>query len=464
MSLATIPTVPRVRPIVQIGVGDVFEAEGVGLWQPTPGPGTVETRWQDATADGSDDAATSTWVGDEPMWLDVTCHVQEISTFVGRERAIDTWEVGTASIICENGSGWADFPPTVEPEHPLLSVRPGRQIRVGVIVDDSQVVLLFGGYLDRTDPGYDAEIGETVTLECIDAKGEAGRVFVGEVTVGVGLGESASTRVARILNAGSWPGYRRDIASTALALRGTTLGEPTVDLLDRVADSSGGSVFGDVAGRVVYRARDWQAFSPTADIDGAIGNSGAAGEACPVSWEMSWAREDISTRVLLARPNEAPTERTNTTARRLYGVETYERSDLETDLDVELGQIADRILEVRSPAYMPRVAAVTLDAATGDEAVDVMCLASPYAPARFACRHRSGDRDVIDSRTMMVVGAEHVISPEGWTARIALDDAAPFMATDITRWQPDTGGPLPRAAWESSTSPSEPYAVWQPNI
>jgi len=86
-----LPTVTRVVPIVELGVGSVNAPGGNALWQNPSNPGAVESKWQNAA--GSDDAATSDWVGRDPLWVDVSCHVREVSTFCGRERSIDRIEM-----------------------------------------------------------------------------------------------------------------------------------------------------------------------------------------------------------------------------------------------------------------------------------------------------------------------------------------------------------------------------------
>jgi hypothetical protein len=362
MTTATLPAVPRVRPVVEVGVGDSNEAPVGGLWQNDPPDGSVVTRWQDATDDGSTDAATSHWVGEDPLFIPVECHVREVSTFCGRERANETWEVGTATVVVDNVGGWADYPYTRDDDQ-LLAMRPGRQIRVGVVVDDTTTHHLWGGYIDGMAPGFDPEDGEYVTLECIDAKGEAGRGFLGQLASPVGAGETASARATRILTAANWSTARRDIQTNSVTLAATEFDGQVVDLLNLAADSSGGACFGDVNGKVAFRQRDWQAVSVSATPAGTIANTGEDGAACAVAWEQSFNREDISTRVVVGRPDEVPYTVRDVAGFNLFGEEAFERTDLETLLDANLHIIGDRILEVRSYTHMPRIAAVTLDAA-----------------------------------------------------------------------------------------------------
>jgi hypothetical protein len=457
MSTATLPTVPRVQPVVEIGVGSERDAEGiVGLWQPDAG-GTTITYWQDDTDDGSTNATTSHWVGDQPFYVDVSCHVREVSTFAGRERADETWDVGTATIVVDNVGGWADYP-YGGPDQ-LLEMRPGREVRVGVLVDGTTYHALWGGYIDGMEPGFDPEDGEFVTFECIDAKGEVGRPFVGKLAAGIGANETASARVTRILNTVSWFAGRRDIQASSIQLRATVYDKQAVDLLDIAADSAGGAVFGDVNGKVAFRGRDWQAVGLSQPPDGTISNyPGDTTAVCAANYELSFNREDISTRVTLGRPGEVPFTKQNVVAFRKYGEETFERTDLETYLDSDIGILRDRILDVRSPDHMPRIAAVTLDAGADPKAVDVLAVVSPFKPSVLRCRHRGVDGRKVFDRKMMVVGVEHSLTPDGgWSARVALDDAAPFQIGDhdgrwsdgvaaTGYWQPDPPtGPTPPA-------------------
>ena len=418
-------------------------------------------------------------------------------------------------MIVANATGWADFPPT-DPQQTFADGASGPPIRVGVAVDDDAPVYLWGGYIDSQAPGFDAEAGETVTLDCIDAKGEAGRAFVAELTAAVGANQPADTRINAILDAIDWPSWRRDLDASSVQLKATMYGAQAVDLMNLAADSSGGVVFGDVNGHVAYRHRDWQRAHPrhpdrrddrqlrdgtvTAELVEDPPGSGLYDPrlassrtrrlrpvsarrparrrprlrsvprrrrplaACPVSWETAFSREDISTKVVISRhddadatPPIAPVVRDDVEARRCSApkrsnVPTWKPASRST-----WSSIAERIFEVRSWRYMPRIAAVTLDAATAPDVVDVLVAADPYQPARFNCRHRGDDGRDVFARTMIVVGVEHSITPEGWTARIALDDAAPFLSPSTARWSDGTAEP---ARWNNGTTPNALGSTW----
>lgn len=271
MSVPTILGLDGVRPVVEIGVGASYSDAANARWD--------VSLW---------DTDTARWAGDEPLWLDVTCHVMDVQTDAGRERSTDDWDVGTASIVCENRDGWADYPlsiPDLLEGETLLTIRPGRSIRVRVQPDpDALPVTLWAGYIDAANPSYEAGVGATMTFECIDALGDAGRVDVAKLAAVAGAGENGTARITRVLNAAGWPSYRRDLAVSNVALRATELGAKTIDLLNRAAESVGGQVYGDLGTdtrdpSIALRGRDWAAWDHDDPIAGTIGNYGFGGGA-----------------------------------------------------------------------------------------------------------------------------------------------------------------------------------------
>ena len=182
-------------------------------------------------------------------------------------------------------------------------------------------------------------------------------------------------------------------------------------------------------------------------------------EVCPSNWELSFARSDITTKALLGRPDEVefeyPTveqlEDTGNGFRyglSMFGAETFLRNDLETQSNVDLDWLGQRILTVRSWKLMPRVAAVTVQAkGTAPASVELLASASPYTPARFRCQHRIDNRTVFN-RVMLVTAVEHAITPTMWEARISLDDAEPFLVDGA---QPALWDQTDVALWDAAT-------------
>ena len=178
MSIARILTVPGCRPIVELGVGNSNTPSGQAVWD--------TSRW---------DTPGDAWAGTEPTWLDITCDVHDVEIDQGRDRTISRWQVGTASITVDNTTGRYDI--AVSPTSPaVLSLRPGRQLRVGVALDGAEPQWLGRWFIDAANPTYDPVLEDVVELSCVDAKGQAGKVDLGKVAdPGVGASETVTARI-----------------------------------------------------------------------------------------------------------------------------------------------------------------------------------------------------------------------------------------------------------------------------
>jgi hypothetical protein len=148
VSVARIVTAPGVRPVMQVAVGDADVAVGQAVYD--------TARY--------DDYPDATYSGLDAQWTDDTCDVIEAVTFYGRQRSVDQFDVGTATLRVANPDGLWDYPPTSDAT--VLTLRPGRQLRVGVIPEPdvpgywTDAVAYVPGYLTPTvgtvttpDPG-----------------------------------------------------------------------------------------------------------------------------------------------------------------------------------------------------------------------------------------------------------------------------------------------------------------------
>lgn len=121
----------------------------------------------------------------------------------------------------------------------------------------------------------------------------------------------------------------------------------------------------------------------------------------------------------------------------LYGVETFSRTDLLTENNVNIDDLARRTLETRSPETAPRVRSVMLDARNGDDQVDLMTLADVHKPSHYRCRLEE-ERGLIFDDRYMATALIHTITATSWSLQMNLDLAAPYMAIgakwDTSRW------------------------------
>jgi hypothetical protein len=427
----------RARPFVEIGTGDTRTA-GVAVWD--------GAHW---------DTPGDVWAGTEPTWVDVSCYVYNYACGYGRSDTLARFLAGTANVVVDNSTGWADPSPAVTPGE--LSMRPGRQIRMGVVHrgggadvvfgssdvvfgasdvtfgggQSDEVVVLWRGFIDSVVPVYDPVNTDTVELRCIDVLGEVNRAKTKPLPAPAYAGDTADVRIHRLLDAAGWWQNKRDISPTGDTLIGSDMGGQTADLLGQAADSVGGAVFGDQHGFICFRPRDWQTFDPTDPTDATIGNVDP-GDVCPVQWERPFERAAISTRVIIGRDPETAVQLDDIDGQARYGIEPFERTNLLTQSDTRLQLLAERVLATRDDSTAPKVRSVTLNAATSDASLDLQATVDPFKPSRYRCRLSLPRGEVFDQQHF-VTGVRHTVDRHGWETLVNLDLAGPYAVAGA-RW------------------------------
>lgn len=410
----------RARPFVEIGTGaSNTDQPWLAQWD--------FSRW---------DQPDSTWAGTEPFWHDVDCETIAVTGECGRGRNTDRFRAGKFEVLLSNASGWGD--PLQDEQPGELTLRPGRQVRYGVDHSVFGRVVLQRGWIDSAEPVYNpVEETDTVLLRCVDALGEVGLAEAPYLEVPVGANEFADQRFHRILDAISWPEHLRGGDLSGVRLVATHLGGQAADLLGQCGDSIGGAVCADTAGRLVLRNTDWQAID--GPHDGVIGNI-EPGDVCPAEWHRPFDLQAIATRVILGRavplgeerPDDAVFDDPDALAR--YGLVPYVRRDLWTASDADIDRIGERLLETRGAGTMPRISGATLDAATGDDVVDLLTQLDVLKPSRYRCRFRRRRGEIFDLEHF-ATGWRLEMSASRWVVEVALDTAEPFAeVTAEPRW------------------------------
>lgn len=445
----------RARPFVEIGIGDEHGMASTSVWD--------GAHW--------DSPADAHWAGVEPTWHDVSCDTIRYECNYGRVSTIDRFLPGTATVLVDNSSGWADPSHDVIPGE--LSLRPGRQIRMGVDHVTLGHVVRWRGYIDGLVPVYDPVDHDTVELHCIDALGEVNRAKSKPQPAPVGASDPAHVRIHRLLDLALWSTAKRDVWATGDTLIAHDLGGQTADLLGQAADSVGGVVFGDQTNTVCFRPRDWQAYDPNTPPDGSIGNSADAGtgndvvftqvdgtrlnyvwkaeqviffetagieDVCPVRWERPFERADITTRAIIGRDAATAVQLDDPAGITRYGIEPFERTNLLTEQDGRLTDLAKRVLVIRGESTAPRIRAVTMNAATSDESLDLQATVDPFKPSRYLCRLTLPRGDVFEEMHF-ATGFRHSVDRHSWETLINLDLAAPYA---------NIGGHWDGAWWDTS--------------
>ena len=330
------------------------------------------------------------WGGHEPLWNDIACEVLDISTCspAATDRSTRSRSARRRSLFA-TWTGWADYKPGGPTTTFCRSVRAVRYVSAWPSAPARRSGC-GGRTIDTTEPGYEPGEGDTVTFGCIDAKGTPAGPRWSSVT------RPRSGQARRLPTFRPHPGQRRvAVWRRALDVDSVTVLHHRVPAPRSPTNWTAPPIRVPGTSTATWPAR-WRStpqrldgLGRTAPPDATVGNIGGA-DVCPSGWEVRFGRDDFTTLAIVGRDGETPLTQINTEAFGLYGNEPWSRTDLLPVANFELSRIASRVLSARSPAVMPRIAAVTLDAATGDgDVVAVVAAASPFTPTRWRCRHRS---------------------------------------------------------------------------
>jgi hypothetical protein len=102
--------------------------------------------------------------------------------------------------------------------------------------------------------------------------------------------------------------------------------------------------------------------------------------------------------------------------------------------------LGERYIRTHGANTVPRVRSVSLNAATADNALDLMTTVDVYRPSRYRCRLQY-PRGVVFDAEHFATGVTHTVTPNSWDLDLNLDLAAPFALT---------GGNWDGARWNSS--------------
>lgn len=114
-----------------------------------------------------DDPLATSWT-----WTDITAHVRKIRTKIGREKELDDFDPGKATLVLDNTDRLFD------PEHAAGTyfgkLLPSRRIRIRA-THDAVVYTLFHGFVDDWPQDYGQGDLSEITVSCTDAFGQVAR-------------------------------------------------------------------------------------------------------------------------------------------------------------------------------------------------------------------------------------------------------------------------------------------------
>jgi hypothetical protein len=185
--------------------------------------------------------------------VDITPLIASVNVRRGRQRILNEFEAGTASVTIYDQNG--DFNPSNVSSPYFGDLVPLRKIQVSADYNGTEYIL-FTGFITKYDTGFSIGTDEVskVTFRCVDAL----RLFTtAQIDTVTGSGVQLSgARVNAILDEIAYPSTLRDIDtgdSTLQADPGTS--RKALDALTLVKKSELGELFLDAEGRVTFLSR-----------------------------------------------------------------------------------------------------------------------------------------------------------------------------------------------------------------
>lgn len=179
--------------------------------------------------------------------VDVTDTVRQVSIKRGRNRQLEKFTAGNATVVMDNRD--RSYDPTNTSSPYFGSIVPRKEV---VISDVGQV--LYTGQVADWNFNYSVNGDSTADVSCVDGL----TLLVDPVlTAGTATAELTGARIDAVLTDAGWPLTKRVVSTGAATLDADVIGDNVraLDYLNKVSVSEPGALFVSTLGDVVFRDR-----------------------------------------------------------------------------------------------------------------------------------------------------------------------------------------------------------------
>lgn len=331
----------------------------------------------------------------------------------GRNRILDKFEAGTATIILQDETG--NFNPGNESSPYYGKLLPLRKIRVYADYNGTSYPIFFGFIMQYlTHFAIGVEDVSSVTLQCVDGFRLLNNISLSSITSADG--DLSSTRITQLLDYAGWPAASRliDTGSSTLQADPGTANRNLLDEIFRVADKSEfGGFYIDSDGQAVFLSRSTLS-SKTSATPTVFADDGSAidYQSIELSHDDVMVLNDVSVQRLGGTAQKV--EDTNSQA--TYFTHSGIRADILVQTDTEALSQAQMLLATRKDASL-RVSSLGLN------------LFDSSAPTRVAAGLNADIFDVIQvtktmpgntsiTKTLLVQGVQYDITKRSFVAKL----------------------------------------------
>jgi hypothetical protein len=347
--------------------------------------------------------------------VDVSDIALRVSTRRGRNRILNNFEAGTATVVLEDANGDWNPQNTSSPYYGKLL--PLRKIRIWADYDDGSGLeryYLYSGYIVSYDNSFRLGIDEisSVTLQCVDAFRLFQNVNISTVG-GTSAGQTTGARIENLLNLASYPSSQRliDVGNTTVqADPGTS--RTLLAACQTIEQTELGGFFIDPEGNAVFLSRT--NVSLKADQTPLLFNDNGTNIAYQ-SIDFAYDDTQIFNDITVTRLNGSPQNVQSTSSIETYFIHSGSRSDLLMQTDAEALDQANMLLNARDEALF-RIDSIGLNLM--DESATSRIVAGLDSDL-FTLINVTKTAQATSSVTLelFVQGITHDITPNTWTTR-----------------------------------------------
>lgn len=367
-----------------------------------------------------DDPSTPLGVGilaDAPAdVVDVSNIALRVNIRRGRNRILNNFEAGTATVVLEDDNGDWNPQNTSSPYYGKLL--PLRKIRIWADYDAGsglQRYYLYSGYITSYDNSFRLGIDEisSVTLQCVDAFRLFQNVNITTVA-GTSAGQTTGARIDNLLDVASYPSSQRivDTGDTTVQADPSTA-RTLLAACQTIEQTELGGFFIDTEGNAVFLSRSTVA--EKADQTPLMFNDNGTDIAYQ-SIDFAYDDTQIFNDIIVTRLNGTPQEVQSTSSIETYFIHSGSRSDLLMQTDAEALNQANMLLNARANALL-RIDSIGLNLMDSTASSRIVAgLESDLFTLVNVTKTAQGTSSF--SLELFVQGIQHDITPTTWTTRL----------------------------------------------
>jgi hypothetical protein len=367
---------------------------------------------------------------------DISDTILQVSIRRGRNRILDKFEAGSATIVLEDTTGAYNPSNTSGPYYGKLV--PLRKIRIWGEYNGVQYPL-FAGYIQSYDTNFKVGLSETssVTLKCVD-----GFRFFNGVSVttlaGASAGQLSGSRITNFLDYVDWPASQRTISAGDSTLQNdpATANRDVLGAIQLVEKSEFGAFYLDASGTVNYLSRtDVSKKADSTPVVYADDGSGIYYQGIDFAYDDTLIVNDVTVQSLGGTAQNVFDQTSIDT----YFIHSGVRDGLLVQTDTEANSQATMILAARKDAVL-RIDSMTLNL-FDDSATTRIVAALDSEIFDLINITKSVPGGSVVTRELFVQGINHDITPRSWNTTLLTSEPIiqAFILDSTTQGRLDSG-------------------------